>query len=726
MTDSDCPFCNPPAERIFYAGRQILGLWDGFPVSPGHALLVTKRHIGNWFDASEEERLELLGGIEIARREIERVHSPDGFNIGLNIGTAAGQTIEHLHVHVIPRYTGDVEDPRGGVRYVIPAQGNYLATPNDGAEPSSVHEYSQDSYLVNVTPRLTTGPEEPLLPQLYTHLDEAIAADWAVAFVLQSGVRLLKPHWLDLLDRGGKLRLVTGNYLGATDPDALLQLLDLQQQYPNAVELYIFDTSVQEDSQPSSFHTKTYLFRNKDSTSVAWVGSSNLTSTALRDGIEWNYRIFTQNDPIGLQEVQSAFEAILHHPRVFQLDANWVEDYRRNRDPKPEEVAVATEPLPPVPVPHDIQKRALAALEASRALGNTAGLVVLATGLGKTWLSAFDSNRNDYRKVLFVAHREEILNQAMDTFRRIRPHAHLGLFTGTEKVPEADVIFASIQTLARRTHLDRFSERSFDYIVIDEFHHASANSYRRLIDYFEPQFMLGLTATPERTDGADLLGLCEGNLVFRCDLPEGIEAGLLSPFHYYGVPDGIDYANIPWRSSRFDPEALDAAVATQSRANNALEQYNKRAGDRTLGFCCSVRHAKFMRDFFVDAGLRAAAVYSESSSDPRADSLEKLEAGDIDIVFAVDMFNEGVDLPNVDTVMMLRPTESRILWLQQLGRGLRRTEGKSHLTVIDYIGNHRTFLLKTADTVFPLRWRCRDRANPKPASKWRSQASYRL
>ncbi len=701
MSSHDCPFCSPSADRIFYAGRHTLGLWDGFPVSPGHALLVTKNHTANWFDASEEERAELTAAIEYARREIERDHTPEGFNIGINVGVVAGQTVSHLHVHVIPRYSGDVEDPRGGVRHVIPAKGNYLAAPlSTGLFAADRDPVTVQSPMDTLT-RFTTGPDDPLLPQLCAHLDQAISADWAVAFVLQSGVRLLKPHWLDLLDRQGRFRLVTGDYLGATDPDALLQLLDLQQQYPNSVELYAFDTTTKADNAAPSFHTKTYLFRNRDHTSVAWIGSSNLTATALRDGIEWNYRAITHNDPRGLQEIESAFEALLRHPQVQQLDTDWVEGYRNRREPRQAQVSIPVESPPPLPEPHDIQERALLALNASRAEGNTAGLVVLATGLGKTWLSAFDSNRPEYRKVLFVAHREEILNQAMSTFRRIRPHSHLGLYTGTEKIPDADVIFASIQTIGRRVHLERFSAHSFDYIVVDEFHHASANSYRRLLDYFEPRYLLGLTATPERTDGADLLSLCEGNLVFRCDLPEGIEASLLSPFHYYGVPDEVDYANIPWRSSRFDPEALDAAVATQSRASNALDQYRKRAGERTLGFCCSVRHANFMRDFFVSNGLRSAAVHSEDSSDPRAGSLEKLEAGDLDIVFAVDMFNEGVDLPNIDTVMMLRPTESRILWQQQLGRGLRKCEGKSHLTVIDYIGNHRSFLLKP-QTLFSL------------------------
>ncbi len=320
---------------------------------------------------------------------------------------------------------------------------------------------------------------------------------------------------------------------------------------------------------------------------------------------------------------------------------------------------------------------------------------------GKTWLSAFDSNRPEFQRILFVAHREEILAQSLDTFRKIRPEARLGNYTGKERQPEADVLFASIQTLGRANHLRVFDRNEFDYIVVDEFHHAAATTCRRLIDYFEPKFLLGLTATPERTDGGDLLALCGENLVYRCDLAEGIRRAYLSPFHYFGVPDEVDYENIPWRSGRFKIDELTRAVATQARAENAFEQHRTRAGTRTLAFCCSTEHADFMSRFFQDAGLRAVAVHSRETSSPRTKSLEDLEAGKLDVVFSVDMFNEGVDVPHIDTVMMLRPTESRILWLQQLGRGLRLAKGKTHLNVIDYIGNHRTFLLQ-AQVLFDL------------------------
>lgn len=346
----------------------------------------------------------------------------------------------------------------------------------------------------------------------------------------------------------------------------------------------------------------------------------------------------------------------------------------------------------PSPAPHAIQRDALSALERTRQEGFTAGLVVLATGLGKTWLAAFDSDRSDYRRILFVAHREEILVQAMKTFRQVRSTATIGRLVGEHRETDADFVFASVQTLARLPHLSRFQPDHFDYIVVDEFHHASAPTYRRIIDYFCPKFLLGLTATPDRPDGADLLTLCQENIVFEANVRDGIENGYLCPFHYFGVPDDVEYSNIPWRSSHFDITELTAAVATEARALNALEQLRKHGGRRCIAFCCSQRHADFMADFFVRKGLRAVAVHSGPNSAQRAISLERLRDGELEVIFAVDMFNEGVDVPSVDTILMLRPTESVIIWLQQLGRGLRIANDKKRLIVVDYIGNHRSFL----------------------------------
>jgi hypothetical protein len=274
----------------------------------------------------------------------------------------------------------------------------------------------------------------------------------------------------------------------------------------------------------------------------------------------------------------------------------------------------------------------------------------------------------------------------------VQPDADLGMFTGTEKNSGARIVFASVQTLAGR--LDEFDPDEFDYLLVDEFHHAAARTYRRLIDHFRADFLLGLTATPERLDGADLLALCGDNVVFECNLVAGIARGDLARFDYFGIADEVDYTPIPWRNGRFEPEALTDAVATRDRARQALDEWRAKGGGPTLGFCVTVRHADFMAQFFREAGVTAAAVHSGSTSAPRTQTIDALRSGAVEVVFSVDVFNEGLDVPAVATILMLRPTESPVVFLQQLGRGLRRTDDKQALVVIDFIGNHRSFLLK--------------------------------
>ncbi len=530
---------------------------------------------------------------------------------------------------------------------------------------------------------LISGGEDALHAHLRPLIDRARSIDLSVSFLMTSGVRLVLPHLRDLLDRGGRLRLLTGDYLGVTEPAALRLIADLEGER----SLHVFQAA------QIPFHPKAWMFTFTGDGGALIVGSSNLSRSALTDGIEWNLRHVDPVDPAPLLAARAAFEALLARPEVTDLTPAWIDAYEERRiAPRPAITGAPEEVSEAAPTPHEVQAEALAALRATRGKGYGAGLVVLATGLGKTFLAAFDSVIA--RRILFVAHREEILTQAMAAFRAVRPRARLGRYSGAEKDAEADIVFASVQTLARNAHLVRFEARAFDYIVVDEFHHAAAATYRRIIDHFQPGFLLGLTATPDRSDGGDLLGLCEENLVYECDLWSGIDRGLLAPFHYFGVPDPVEYSQIPWRSGRFDEAALTEAVATQARAENALEQLAKCGGRKTIGFCVSRRHADFMTDFAQARGLRAVAVHSGDTSAPRASALKALEDGDLDIVFAVDMFNEGVDVPSIDTVLMLRPTESPVIWLQQLGRGLRRSAGKTHLAVIDYIGNHRIFLTK--------------------------------
>ena len=563
-----------------------------------------------------------------------------------------------------------------------------------------------------LSPVLLDGSAEGrLLPRLIDRLQDPNLdrIDMAVSFVMKSGLARIIQPLEDAVDRGAHVRILTTDYLAITDPDALTQLADLAEGADRRLEVRLFSGG------SVAFHPKAYIFWSSAGEAAAgYVGSSNLSASGIDGGVEWNLGVDR------VEQLVAGFESLWADGRTRRLNAKTLSEYREtwrrsarrvlapqpDPDSEPVEesqpaaseeilrrlVGVADE-LPTQPVaPRPIQSEALAALEQTRADGFDRAFVVMATGLGKTWLAAFDSARPEFRRVLFVAHREEILRQSRDVFRRVLPDVDLGLFMGDEKSTDAKTIFASVQTLHR--HLGRFDPTEFDYLVIDEFHHAAASTYRRVLQHFKPAFLLGLTATPDRRDGADLLALCGDNLVFDCGLAEGISRHELSPFHYWGIADVTDYDPIPWRSGRFDPETLATAIETRERAAKALHEWRAKGGGPTLAFCSSISHARFMKDFFVAEGVRSAAVYSGEGSDPRHGSVADLQSGAIEVLFAVDVFNEGVDIPEVETMLMLRPTDSPVVFLQQLGRGLRKTTSRAALQVIDFVGNHHSFLTK--------------------------------
>lgn len=539
--------------------------------------------------------------------------------------------------------------------------------------------------------RLVTGADDHFLVHLSAAFAQSNQIDLAVSFIRTSGLRLLLPDLLAMVESGeqSRVRVLTSDYLDITDPDALRLLLLLQE---NGAEVRVYSTHEQ-----GSFHLKAYLFakliEGQLISGTAFIGSSNISRQALQDGLEWNYRVVFPRDA-GYLEARQRFEELFKHPKTIALSDSWIEAYEQRRLPPSRAVAPGSHEQEAPPEPNEVQTAALVALSETRDSGFRRGLVVLATGLGKTWLAAFDAVRMGARRILFVAHREEILSQAAATFIRILPGKRVGFFTGRSRDGDVDVLCASVQTLGKAAHLERFSPQHFDYIVVDEFHHAAAATYRRLLAHFAPSFLLGLTATPDRSDQSDILSLCDDNLVYGCPLFEGIHSGLLAPFHYYGIHDeSVDYKEVPWRNGRFDPEQLSNKLATLARARHALGQWRAKAQRRTLAFCVSIRHADYMAEHFNRAGVTSAAVYAGSTLG-RAQALEKLQDGSLQVVFSVDLFNEGVDLPSIDTVLMLRPTESKILFLQQLGRGLRRHEGKQQLVVLDFIGNHQAFLGK--------------------------------
>lgn len=691
--------------------RLAFAIRDRYPVSEGHALVVPKRLIGRWWDTTPDERAAIAELIETVKRRLDVEFAPDGYNVGFNDGAAAGQTVDHLHVHVIPRYTGDIPDPRGGIRHVIPGRGNYLLTDRT-SDPALTSPTAWPAVDVDVSPATLLAPEPtslvtPFDGRLKLELIRCLIRpdldqiDLLVSFVMRSGVDLIAAHLDDALARGARVRLLTTDYLQVTETSALGFFLDrLDTAEPGTLDARVF-------SDPTtSFHPKAYLFSSAaGGTGVAFIGSSNLSRSGITTGVEWN---ITTHEVSGLRR---EFDRLWDDPRSITLTEPWLRKYDAIRQARRADnaavpsiepvdetdldaVAFADEEDTPAPRPWRVQADALAALVATRHDGHDAGLVVMATGLGKTWLAAFDSTRPEFRRVLFVAHRDEILGQSRDVFRQVRPGGSLSRFDGGHREHGGDVVFASVQSLAR--HLADFEPDAFDYIVVDEFHHAAATSYRRVLAHFRPRFLLGLTATPDRADAADLLALCGDNLVFDCGLVSGIEQGLLSPFAYRAIPDTADYTHIPWRSGRFDSEALTTELATIKRAEQVYDEWLNRGGAtrRTLGFCCTIAHAEFMAEMFRAQGVAAVAVHSGAASAPRAASLERLINGEVSVVFTVDLFNEGVDVPSIDLVLLLRPTESPVVFFQQLGRGLRRHDGKACLDVIDLVGNHRSFLLK--------------------------------
>jgi len=532
------------------------------------------------------------------------------------------------------------------------------------------------------------GQEAHLVDVIRAGLRLATRVDIVAAFVMRSGLHEIVEELDDALARGARVRLLTGDTLSITEPEALATLLT---RVGDGLEVRLYCCP-----RGQSFHAKAYVFVGADERGVAYVGSSNLSRSALREGVEWNLRAVGEQAEFAA--IRARFEALWRDPCARPLTPTLLADYRARRPAAPPVVEAFDRP-PPLPRPHAIQVEALAKLDMSRRSGHARGLVVLATGLGKTLLSAFDFAATGWSRALFVAHREEILQQACAAWGRVLPDRALGRWFGGERDDGAEVVFASIQALTRADTLAQIEADRFDYVVVDEFHHAAADTYQRLLRHLRPKYLLGLTATPERGDGAELLALCDGNLVYRAGLRAGLAAGLLAPFHYHAIRDDVDYQQIPWRSGRFDEAALTRAVATREHAGaalRALDEHAPRAGRGALVFCCSVAHADFMAAFLREQGVAAAAVHSGSTSAPRAESLRRFAAGALAALVAVDLFNEGLDVPDVDAVLMLRPTESPVVFLQQIGRGLRlgRERPKPHLTVVDVVGNHRSFLDK--------------------------------
>lgn len=543
---------------------------------------------------------------------------------------------------------------------------------------------------------MTNARNEPTLAaELRAELASADRADLLCAFVKWQGLRLLEKELTELNARNIPLRVITTTYLGATDARALDAL----------VSEFGAEVRVNYDTNHTRLHAKAWLLRRNTGFHTAYVGSSNLSHAALIDGLEWNVRLSAIATPHLLEKFRATFDSYWEN-RDF-------EPYRPTHDGerlrqalqtasgagKRDQLAVTLSGLEVRPKP--FQAEMLEQLDAERTLHDRhRNLIVAATGTGKTVMAALDYRRlaRDVHgrdlTLLFVAHRKEILGQAQRMYREVLADATFGeLLVDGQQPTKWRHVFASIQSLSAN-RLANVEPGRFDVVVVDEFHHAEAASYRRLLDHVRPVELLGLTATPERADGVDVRAFFEGRIAAELRLWEALEQNLLCPFHYFGIHDGTDLETVQWKRGGYDLAALSSVyTGNDARTRIVLKQLRDKVGDvagmRALGFCVSVDHARYMAQCFNDAGIPALAVSGETPADERRAALAALRNRDINGIFAVDLFNEGLDIPEVDTVLFLRPTESATVFLQQLGRGLRLNHGKTVLTALDFVGHQR-------------------------------------
>jgi superfamily II DNA or RNA helicase/HKD family nuclease len=542
---------------------------------------------------------------------------------------------------------------------------------------------------------LTNTRGEPnLASELKSELDTCDEVDLLCAFVKWYGLRLLEPELTRLRSRGSAFRVITTTYMGATDPGALDRL----------VRKFGAEVKIQYDAQRTRLHAKAWMFRRRTTFDTAYVGSSNLSRAALLEGVEWNVRLSRVGTPALLEKFRATFDTYWNDASFETYDPD------RDRDRLDDALAEAsgrtthdrvTLSLSGLEVrAFPYQQAMLDAVDVERRVHDRhRNLIVAATGTGKTVIAALDYRRLTEESgsplwLLFVAHRKEILEQSLRTYREVLNDANFGeLYVGGARPERWQHVFASVQSLTSYG-VATIDPRAFDVVVIDEFHHAEAATYRRLLDHLRPRELLALTATPERTDGLNVRTFFDGRTAAELRLWDALGADLLCPFHYFAVADGTDLRDVNWTRGRYDDAELTGLyTGNRARAAVVLQQLHDKVLNlgamRALGFCVSVAHAEFMAQIFREAGIPALAVSASTSAGDRARALKDLRDRRVNALFAADLFNEGLDLPDVDTVLFLRPTESATLFLQQLGRGLRRTRYKAVLTVLDFVGHHR-------------------------------------
>lgn len=621
---------------------------------------------------SEEaaDRIALHLGAVI-RRVISGLDSRTRVNVGLEL---ARQIVYLLDSADGANDSTDAPSPAGDVLQAIAAL-QLDGTPERISLPATP--------LLDTT-LLTNAPGEPRIGfQLRSEVPSADRIDILMAFVRRSGIQPL----LDLLrqhrDASRPLRLLTTTYTNSTELTALQALRDLGA-----------DIRVSYDISITRLHAKAWLFHRSSGYSTAYIGSSNLTYSAQETGLEWNVRVSGARNPDVIDKFSAVFDSYWNNVDFRPFDEAEFRELTQTPASGPRIY------LSPVEIrPEPFQSRLLEQIELSRLQGRHRNLLVSATGTGKTVMAALDYQRLRDRlsraRLLFIAHRKEILEQSLATFRHALRDAAFGeLWVGGNRPTEFDHVFASVQSLtaAGMTHIE---QDYFDVVIIDEFHHAAAKTYQTLLDHLRPIELLALTATPERNDEAPILQWFDGRIAAELRLWDAIEQHRLSPFAYYGISDGMDYRGVTWRRGRgYDPQEMsNLLTGDHALARLIISNIDKVVPNpdsmRALGFCVSVTHAKFMADQLNASGLSATAVWADTPAEQRRDALRALATGDLRVVFSVDLFNEGVDVPSVDTLLLLRPTDSPTIFLQQLGRGLRREVGKTVCTVLDFVGQHR-------------------------------------
>ena len=543
-----------------------------------------------------------------------------------------------------------------------------------------------DSFL-DYRPSILTN--EPVLNEkvLSTILDELRTCEsffLSVAFITSGGVASLFGTLLDLQSKGITGKILVSEYLNFTEPEALRKILQLTN-----VELKI--------ARNSDFHSKGFMFTHKSYYTII-IGSSNITHGALTKNKEWNLKVTAHKDSELFKNTISEFESVFEKsqcvtPEYLEKYAFVYHSEKKLRQGLRKALLEVEEKIIQ---PNEMQKKAIENLRNLRSLGKNKALLVSATGTGKTFLSAFDVAQVNPKRMLFLVHRRNIAQKAMESYQTILSNnKEFGLYSGSTKDTNANYLFSTVQTFSREEHLNKFPPNYFDYIVIDETHRASASSYQKIMNHFKPAFLLGMTATPERTDGLDIFELFDYNIASEIRLHDALANEMLVPFHYYGISD------IEVNGKLLDESATINELNRLDRVNHITENINLFGTDdginRGLVFCSRQEECIFLANEFNNKGLRSIALTGNSTEEERSRAIDLLETDDLDIkldyIFTVDIFNEGIDIPRVNQIVMLRPTQSAIIFVQQLGRGLRKREGKSYVTVIDFIGNYQNNFL---------------------------------